>query len=69
MTAEQEQQLKRIEAALHVEVVGDRTTLLVTARNHQTQTFFVRMPTAIWREFCQHQIDAIPPQPATGGPS
>jgi hypothetical protein len=55
--------LRAIESALSVEVKDGVACLRVIAHGERS-IFFVRMPTAIWREFCKRQLAVPPPLPS-----
>jgi len=64
MTTEQlEAKVKRVEATIHVEVIGQRVDVYVKCPMF---TMGMRMDNATWREFCRRQLAVPPPLPAKG---
>ena len=58
--------LTSIESTLHVETRGAVTTIRVLAQG-ESNMFYVRMPSPVWREFCRRQLAVPPPLPAGNG--
>jgi hypothetical protein len=54
--------LKAIESTLHVEVRGHVCNVRIVAKA-ANDMFYVRMPVAVWREFCRRRLAMPPPLP------